>query len=157
MLPIGRAQQILDRRDARVVGRPAAALPDLPVERLDLVLARFDHQPDQIIGIGQAPQFREAGALVLARLEAQVETHRIVELPAGRVRRRLGCQRRGRAELGGTQTRQQAREREAGGSRHPGFLGKGRKRKARRGASRGGRNSNDEDFLSDHSDWIKNI
>jgi hypothetical protein len=65
------------------------ARQDAPAQPGNLILARFDHQAQQIVSIGQSAQLAEAQRLVLARASAQVVPDGIVELAASRVLTRL--------------------------------------------------------------------
>ncbi len=71
---------------------------DRPAQPLDLVLARLDHQPQQIIGLGQRAQIGEGERLIGAGRDIEIVTRRKIPLPPRHIRRRARRLRRRRAE-----------------------------------------------------------
>ena len=87
----------------RARARPgrAAARAQRPRHALDLILARLDHEPQQIIGFGERAQILEADRLIGARARDDIVARRKIHLPPGDLRRRDWAERRKRPEPAG--------------------------------------------------------
>ncbi len=98
MATVGPCEEGLDRGDARIIARLLAARADRPGEACDLVFARLDDEPQEIIAFGETPQSRERYRLVDARQRRKIIAGRKIPLPSGDLRRRQRGDRRQRAE-----------------------------------------------------------
>ena len=97
--PLEKPRELVYARGARA-GR-AAARTQRPRHALDLILARLDDQPQQIIGLGERAKIFEADRLIGARAGDDVVARRKIHLPPGDFGRRDRAERRKRPEPAG--------------------------------------------------------
>jgi len=97
---VGTGEQRGYRVDARIIlrRRGAFARADRPRQALDLILAGFNNQADEVIRIRQRAQFCEGRAFIGTRPRDEVVARGKIELAAGDVGRRVRRRRIQRSE-----------------------------------------------------------